>query len=172
MGAITSSIERRWMHERLCCLAEKQTCHAGFERTTAVDDLCRQCCREHRGERDRLGKQARRRVAANVTTLESAVLELLALMIGSQWLCRFETRRDGVLNEASNWHTALRTRLLSAAHNRSAQVVDGVLRSGLIGCAQRVPSPAELEAVTEFDKQMVSIGSSSNPWNAMNTRSA
>src|SRR6516225_454845 len=52
----------------------------------------------------------------NVSTLEAAVLGLLALMIGFTFamaLSRFEARRDAVLNEANAiGTTALRARLL------------------------------------------------------------
>ncbi len=54
---------------------------------------------------------------SNITTLESAMLGLLALMLAftfSMALSRFEARRDAVLNEANSiGTTALRARLLS-----------------------------------------------------------
>jgi hypothetical protein len=57
------------------------------------------------------------RGGGNLTTLESAMLGLLALMIAftfSMALSRFEARRDAVLNEANSiGTTALRARLLS-----------------------------------------------------------
>ena len=53
---------------------------------------------------------------SNITTLESAMLGLLALMLAftfSMALSRFEGRRDAVLNEANSiGTTALRARLL------------------------------------------------------------
>jgi hypothetical protein len=68
----------------------------------------------------RLGDRTAGRGGSNVTTLESAVLGLLALMIGFTFamsLTRFETRRDAVLNEANAiGTTALRARLLPEPH--------------------------------------------------------
>jgi hypothetical protein len=68
-----------------------------------------------------LGERAARRGAAGVSTLEAAILGLLALMIGftfSMALSRFEARRDGVVVEATAiGTTALRARLLPAPHN-------------------------------------------------------
>ncbi len=64
----------------------------------------------------RIGVRASARRAGNVSTLESAVLGLLALMIGFTFamaLSRFETRRDAILSEANAiGTTALRARLL------------------------------------------------------------
>jgi len=58
---------------------------------------------------------------ANVSTLEAAILGLMALMIGftfSMALSRFDTRRDAVLNEANSIGTAaLRARLLPAPYD-------------------------------------------------------
>ncbi len=58
----------------------------------------------------------------SVSTLESSILGLLALMIGFTFavaLSRFEARRDGVLNEANAiGATALRARLLPAPHDK------------------------------------------------------
>ncbi len=58
---------------------------------------------------------------ANVSTLEAAILGLMALMIGftfSMALSRFDERRDGVLTEANAIATAaLRARLLPAPHD-------------------------------------------------------
>ncbi len=68
-----------------------------------------------------LGARAALRGAAGVSTLEGAILGLLALMIGftfSMALSRFEARRDGVVIEAAAiGTTALRARLLPAPHN-------------------------------------------------------
>jgi Protein of unknown function (DUF4239) len=67
-----------------------------------------------------LGVRAEGRGSSNLTTLESAMLGLLALMIAftfSMALSRFETRRDAVLNEANAiGTTALRARLLPGPH--------------------------------------------------------
>ena len=58
---------------------------------------------------------------ANVSTLEAAILGLMALMIGftfSMALSRFDARRDAVLNEANAIGTAaFRARLLPAPHD-------------------------------------------------------
>src|SRR3974390_3571735 len=63
-----------------------------------------------------LGGRTEDRGSSNVSTLESAVFGLLALMIGFTFaiaLSRFEARRDAVLNEANAiGTTALRARLL------------------------------------------------------------
>jgi uncharacterized membrane protein YidH (DUF202 family) len=63
-----------------------------------------------------LAKYAGEQSSDNVSTLEGAVLGLLALMIGFTFamaLSRFEARRDAVLNEANAiGTTALRARLL------------------------------------------------------------
>ena len=67
-----------------------------------------------------LGVRAEGRSSSNLTTLESAMLGLLALMIAftfSMALSRFEARRDAVLNEANSiGTTALRARLLPEPH--------------------------------------------------------
>lgn len=71
-----------------------------------------------------LGVRASRRGAAAVSTLEGAILGLLALMIGftfSMALSRFEARRDGAVTEAAAiGTTALRARLLPAPHDRES----------------------------------------------------
>ena len=63
-----------------------------------------------------LGGRTEDRGSSNVSTLESAVFGLLALMLGFTFamaLSRFEARRDAVLNEANAiGTTALRARLL------------------------------------------------------------
>jgi hypothetical protein len=62
--------------------------------------------------------------ARNVSTLESAMLGLLALMIGFTFamaLSRFDARRNAVLNEANSIETAaLRARLLPEPHRTQA----------------------------------------------------
>jgi hypothetical protein len=64
----------------------------------------------------RIGVHAGTRGGGNISTLESAVLGLMALMIGFTFamaLSRFEARRDAVLGEANAiGTTALRARLL------------------------------------------------------------
>lgn len=68
-----------------------------------------------------LGVRAARKGAAAVSTLEGAILGLLALMIGftfSMALSRFEARRDGAVTEAAAiGTTALRARLLPAPYD-------------------------------------------------------
>ena len=68
----------------------------------------------------RLGVRVGKQGGDNVSTLEAAVLGLLALMIGFTFamaLSRFEARRDAVLNEANAiGTTALRARLLREPH--------------------------------------------------------
>ena len=63
-----------------------------------------------------LGIRTKGRAGSNFSTLESATLGLLALMLAftfSMALTRFEARRDAVLNEANAiGTTALRARLL------------------------------------------------------------
>ena len=69
----------------------------------------------------RFGLLAGDRSRENISTLEGAILGLLALMIGFTFamaLSRFEARRDAVLLEANAiGTTALRARLLPAPHN-------------------------------------------------------
>jgi hypothetical protein len=67
-----------------------------------------------------LGARSGSRAGGNVSTLESAMLGLLALIIGFTFamaLTRFEARRAAVLNEANAiGTTALRARLLPEPH--------------------------------------------------------
>jgi hypothetical protein len=71
-----------------------------------------------------LGVRAGERGGANINTLESAILGLLALMIAFTFamaLSRFEARREAVLNEANAiGTTALRARLLPQPHSTEA----------------------------------------------------
>ena len=68
-----------------------------------------------------LGLLAARRKRENISTIEGAVLGLLALLIAftfSMALSLFEARRDALLNEANAvGTTALRARLLPAPYN-------------------------------------------------------
>src|SRR5690349_8381970 len=70
----------------------------------------------------RLGVRRSGKGGDNITTLEGAILGLLALMISFTFamsLNRFESRRDAVLAEANAiGTTALRSRLLPAPHDR------------------------------------------------------
>jgi hypothetical protein len=67
-----------------------------------------------------VGTRSKGRGGSNVSTLESAMLGLLALIIGFSFamaLSRFEARRDAVVNEANAiGTTALRARLLPDPH--------------------------------------------------------
>ena len=89
----------------------------------------------------------------NVSTLEAAVLGLLALMIGFTFamaLSRFEARRDAVLNEANAiGTTALRARLLSEPHRTE---VLNLLREYVqtrLDITQRTTSQSELMAAID-----------------------
>jgi hypothetical protein len=72
----------------------------------------------------RLGVRAAGRGGDNITTLEGAILGLLALMISFTFamaLSRFEARRDALVNEANAIvTTALRARLLPAPQGAEA----------------------------------------------------
>jgi hypothetical protein len=94
------------------------------------------------------GVRAAGRGGSDVTTLESAILGLLALMIGFTFamaLSRFDARREAVLQEANAiGTTGLRARLLPAPHN--ADVLK-LLRDYVqikLNVTQNVTSPAEL----------------------------
>jgi hypothetical protein len=96
----------------------------------------------------RLGLIASRRGRENISTLEGAILGLLALMIGftfSMALSRFEARRDAVLNEANAiGTTALRARLLPAPHNTdSLKLLQEYIQIRL-DLTRRMPSPSEM----------------------------
>ena len=71
-----------------------------------------------------LGVRSKIREGGSIATLESAMLGLLALMIGFTFavaLSRHEARRDAVLNEANSiGTTALRARLLPAPYGAEA----------------------------------------------------
>jgi|SRR5689334_10683468 len=97
-----------------------------------------------------LGARAGRRGDENISTLEGAILGLMALMIGFTFamaLSRFEARRDAVLNEANAIGTAaLRARLLSQPHRTECL---NLLREYVqirLNITQQVPSAAELKA--------------------------
>ena len=105
-----------------------------------------------------LGSRSGGRGSANVSTLEGAVLGLLALMIGFTFamaLTRFETRRDAVLNEANAiGTTALRARLLPTPHR--AEVLS-LLREYVkirLDITQRPTSPAELAAAIDHSNRI------------------
>jgi hypothetical protein len=97
-----------------------------------------------------LGVRAIGRGGDDVSTLEGAILGLLALMIGFTFamaLSRFEARRDAVLTEANAiGTTALRARLLPAPHNVDInKLLQEYVRIRL-AITQQVLSPTELNA--------------------------
>jgi hypothetical protein len=88
------------------------------------------------------------RGGVDVSTLEAAILGLLALMIGFTFamaLTRFDDRRAAVVNEANAiGTTALRARLLPAPHNiESTKLLQEYVRIRL-DITQRIPSTNEL----------------------------
>jgi hypothetical protein len=98
----------------------------------------------------RLGVRAAGRGGDHITTLEGAILGLLALMISFTFamaLSRFEARRDALLNEANAiGTTALRSRLLPAPHDAEAvKLLREYVRLRLDMTGQ-VLSPRELSA--------------------------
>jgi hypothetical protein len=97
-----------------------------------------------------LGKRTDSRGGANVSTLEGAVLGLLALMIGFTFamaLSRFDSRRDGVLSEANAiGTTALRARLLPAPHDAEVLKLLQEYVQVRLDITQHVPTPAQLDA--------------------------
>jgi uncharacterized membrane protein YidH (DUF202 family) len=98
----------------------------------------------------RLGVRTADRSGKNISTLESAILALLALMIGFTFamaLSRFEGRREAVLNEANSiGTTALRARLLPPPHRAEALRLLREYVKVRLDITQRVPSPAEMDA--------------------------
>jgi hypothetical protein len=108
-----------------------------------------------------LGVRATGRGGGDVSTLESAVLGLLALMIGFTFamaLTRFEARRDAVLNEANAiGTTALRARLLPAPHGAEAL---GSLREYVkirLDITQRIVTGAEFKAAIERSNEIQEV---------------
>ena len=98
----------------------------------------------------RLGVRVASRGGDKVSTLESAILGLLALMIGFTFamsLSRFEARRAAVLDEANAiGTTALRARLLPAPHNAEALKLLREYVQIRLDITRRVPSTTELDA--------------------------
>jgi hypothetical protein len=97
-----------------------------------------------------LGVRAAGRGGDDVSTLEAAILGLLALMIGFTFamaLTRFDARRAAVMNEANAiGTTALRARLLPAPHNLATnKLLQEYVRTRL-DITQRVPSTAQFNA--------------------------
>ena len=98
----------------------------------------------------RLGMNANRKVEDDISTLEAAMLGLLALIIGFTFamaLSRFDSRRDAVLLEANAiGTTALRARLLPEPHRKEVlKLLRDYVRVRL-DITQRTPSLADLEA--------------------------
>jgi uncharacterized membrane protein len=98
-----------------------------------------------------LGGRAALRGADSVSTLEGAILGLLALMIGFTFamaLSRFEARRDAVLSEANAiGTTALRARLLPAPHNGESLKLLREYVQLRLDITRHPPSPQELGAM-------------------------
>ena len=86
----------------------------------------------------------------NISTVEGAILGLLALMLGFTFamaLSRFEARRDAVLNEANAiGTTALRARLLPAPHNTECLKLLREYVQIRLDVTRRSPTSAELSA--------------------------
>src|SRR6516162_5993430 len=97
-----------------------------------------------------LGVRAIGRGGDDVSTLEGAILGLLALMISFTFamaLSRFEARRDAVLNEANAiGTTALRARLLPAPHGAETVKLLREYVQVRLEITQRLPSQAGLNA--------------------------
>jgi hypothetical protein len=128
----------------------------------------------------RLGMRNSGEVSDHINTLQSAVLGLLALILGFTFamaLSRFDARRDAVLNEANTiGTTALRARLLPEPHRTNAlKFLQGYVKirldipQGQISQAQIADAAKrsnalqeslwkEAMAVAENDKGMVPTG--------------
>lgn len=96
------------------------------------------------------GKRAGTKGHGNVSVMESAVLGLLALMIGFTFamaLARFEGRREAVLNEANAiGTTALRARLLPAPHAKESIALLRDYVAVRLDLTRKIPSQDELRA--------------------------
>jgi len=100
-----------------------------------------------------LGVRATGKGGDNISTLEGAVIGLLALMVGFTFamaLSRFEARRDAILAEANAiGTTALRARLLPEPHRKE---VLGLLRDYVrirLDVTQRSTTRTDLAAAIE-----------------------
>jgi hypothetical protein len=95
---------------------------------------------------------------ANITTLEAAILGLLALMISFTFamaLTRFDERRVAVLNEANAIGTAaLRARLLPAPQSAESLKLFREYVEVRLGITQQVPSPSEMRAAVVRSNQI------------------
>jgi hypothetical protein len=100
-----------------------------------------------------LGSRGGGREGDNVPTLESAMLGLLALIIGFTFamaLSRFEARRVAVLNEANAiGTTALRARLLPESHRTDVLKLLKEYVQIRVDIVQSGPSMAELRTVVD-----------------------
>jgi Protein of unknown function (DUF4239) len=105
-----------------------------------------------------LGVRVGDREGENIRTLESAVLGLLALMIGFTFamaLSRFEARREAVLSEANAIGTAaLRARLLPSPHSAEAQKLLREYVQIKLDLTRSVPSPAQLNSALARSNQI------------------
>ncbi len=94
----------------------------------------------------------------SVSTLEGAILGLLALMIGFTFamaLSRFEARRDAVVNEANSiGTTALRARLLPAPHNMQALKLLREYVQVRLDISRRAPSVSDLNAAVQRSNEL------------------
>jgi hypothetical protein len=95
---------------------------------------------------------------ANVTTLEAAILGLLALMISFTFamaLTRFDERRVAVLIEANAIGTAaLRARLLPAPQSAESLKLFREYVAVRLGITQHEPSPSEMRAAVVRSNQI------------------
>lgn len=95
---------------------------------------------------------------ANVSTLEAAILGLLALMLSFTFamaLTRFDARREAVLNEAYAIGTAaLRARLLPTPHNADCLKLLRDYVQLRLEITQRVLTPAELSAAIAHSNEI------------------
>ena len=95
---------------------------------------------------------------ANVTTLEAAILGLLALMISFTFamaLTRFEERRVAVLNEANAIGTAaLRARLLPAPQSVESLKLFREYVAVRLAITQRIPSSSEMSTAITRSNQI------------------
>ncbi len=105
-----------------------------------------------------LGMRARNKDRSNFSTLEGAVLGLLALMIGFTFamaLARFETRRDAVLSEANAiGTTALRASLLPEPQRSNILSILGDYVAVRLDVTQRPTTDAELDAAIERSSKL------------------
>ena len=106
----------------------------------------------------RLGTSTGDRVGNNLSTLEAAILGLLALMISFTFamaLSRFDARREAVLNEANAiGTTALRARLLPAPHNSQCLTLLREYVRVRLDITRRNPPAAELAAAIKRSNEI------------------